>query len=444
MKKVTKYLATFIVLIILFILLLTLASVFPSSWIEKNVRKSSETLVEEGNMKIYFSISHCHFMMFDNYSDALMINTAYSIDNNKPFESAFLARKNYIPGVTKKVIQDFVGDLASNSNKYDELDQVDELKDTAYGEAPESYEYGRYWHGYLIFLRPLLILFDYWQIRILLTWVLALLSIWFLTKFEEQFGRLLCFVMLVALFEIDYYYIGLSLLNSPTILIMIIFAIYLLYNFEKIKDFCFSFFVMGCMVGFFCLLDFPLITYEMGIILYLLYIAQKRNYEPNVKKDILDIIKLGFFWVLGYFITWFTKWVLTDLIFNRGMIQTCIQQILFRTGGMVDEKIKVTPVLSLLLNLLFMAIPLLINFVVGLALVCSNTKKSSKKHDNVKPFLVVGVMPIMWLFIFKNHSFQHAFFVCKILFSTVTVMLIVVLILSEKIFKREESSDGKN
>ena len=31
------------------------------------------------------------------------------------------------------------------------------------------YEYARYWHGYLIFLRPLLLMFNITQLRVILT-----------------------------------------------------------------------------------------------------------------------------------------------------------------------------------------------------------------------------------------------------------------------------------
>ena len=33
-------------------------------------------------------------------------------------------------------------------------------------EAEESFEYAKYWHGYLIFLRPLLLILNYMEIRL--------------------------------------------------------------------------------------------------------------------------------------------------------------------------------------------------------------------------------------------------------------------------------------
>ena len=107
-------------------------------------------------------------MQFDNYTDALMINTAYSIDNNKPFESSFLARKNYIPNVTDDIYQDTAGELKSSS-KYKYHNEVGELNDLVNGEKVESFEYARYWHGYLIILRPLLAFISLNEIRVIFT-----------------------------------------------------------------------------------------------------------------------------------------------------------------------------------------------------------------------------------------------------------------------------------
>ena len=441
-RQIKKYVITFVVLILCGILLLTLVSIFPSSWIKENVRKSSETLVKEGNKKVYFSMSHLQFLEFDNYSDALMINTAYSIDNKTPLYSIFVARKNYIPGVTEKIIEDFVGDLESNSNKYNKLDQVDELYDTVNGDAPESYEYGRYWHGYMIFLRPLLIFFDYWQIRILLIFVLAVLAIYFLTLIEERFGKYICFTFGFVLFEIDYFYIGLSLFNIPMAVVMMIFAIFLLKNFEKIKDFSFIFFTVGCLVGFFDLLDYPLITYEIGILIYLLCTTKNRKYSVNIKQDIVDIIKLGFFWIIGYIITWVTKWILIDVIYHKNLLKTSLYQIIFRSSNQVmwgKKLITVNPLLSIGFNIIYMAIPILLNIILGIIIICKKPNNFSiSRIKNTVPFLVVGLIPFVWLGVFTNHSFQHSFFTCRILFITLFVLLIIPEILLGIVFNNEK------
>lgn len=86
MKPFLKFTITFIILILGFNLILLISSSFPSSYIENNVRDSSKILKNEGKLPLICDISYN-----DNYTDAIMINTCYSIDNNAPFFS-YLSR----------------------------------------------------------------------------------------------------------------------------------------------------------------------------------------------------------------------------------------------------------------------------------------------------------------------------------------------------------------
>ena len=113
--KIVKYIIIYIILIVFFIGLLSLTSSFSSEKLYENVKISSSVLLEEGNRKILYIPYRSTKMQFDNYTDALMINTAYSIDYSTPLYSAFIARKNYIPGVTTEIYEDSVGELKSSS-----------------------------------------------------------------------------------------------------------------------------------------------------------------------------------------------------------------------------------------------------------------------------------------------------------------------------------------
>ena len=92
---------------------------------KSNVKETSEILTNQTNSNMVkvrdWSI------MFDNYTDALMINTAYSIDNKAPFYSAMVARKNYIPEVTRITEPDTVKGVGYSS-RYERLDQVRRIK----------------------------------------------------------------------------------------------------------------------------------------------------------------------------------------------------------------------------------------------------------------------------------------------------------------------------
>jgi len=115
MKKIWKYIIIFIIVVMIYNFLLTIACSFNSEKIKENVEESSKILTEETNIKKVELFSHDVYL--DNYTDALMVNICYSIDNNKPIESYLLARKNYIPDITKTVTPDPVGELKSARRK---------------------------------------------------------------------------------------------------------------------------------------------------------------------------------------------------------------------------------------------------------------------------------------------------------------------------------------
>lgn len=77
MKKILKYILTFIVVIAIFVVALVLSSLFPRDLIQANVEKSSKELIQETIPTNVLGV------WFDNATDILMLNTSYSIDPKK-------------------------------------------------------------------------------------------------------------------------------------------------------------------------------------------------------------------------------------------------------------------------------------------------------------------------------------------------------------------------
>ena len=178
--QIVKYTLVFIILICVYLASLICSSIIPTKWIESNSKKSSEEIITYGGEKEIVRIGNKYVIAF-LFTDALMLNTAYSIDTSTPLASPMLARKNYIPGQTQRVFMDLNGNLGASENyKADNGDiyQVPEFYGLMHGEnIADSFEYARYWHGYLIFLRPLLVIMDYQGIRILMQVITIILMI---------------------------------------------------------------------------------------------------------------------------------------------------------------------------------------------------------------------------------------------------------------------------
>lgn len=179
LKKSIKYIITYVILIIVFITLLTLVSLIPSENMKNNVEESAEILTSQTDGLLLRVPLKRTIIPFDNFTDALMINTAYSIDSNKPFYSFMMAKKNYIPNKTKRIHEEIVGELQAVVKPEREIwmRSVGELQDLVNGETEDAIEYARYWHGYLVLLRPALCITNVEGIRIIMSVVFIMLGI---------------------------------------------------------------------------------------------------------------------------------------------------------------------------------------------------------------------------------------------------------------------------
>lgn len=444
MKKIFKYLIIFILLICSFVTLLTLTSCIPSKSMFNNVKKSSQVLLEEGNRKIIYIPYRKIKMEFDNYTDALMINTAYSIDSRNPMFSSFVARKNFIPDITTEIYQDQAGELKSSS-KYKYHNEVGELNDLVNNEKAESFEYARYWHGYLIILRPLLVLFNLTQIRVILTCVLIILFMIFSILLYKKSNIVTTIIFSTCLLGIEYFYLGFSMQGIFVFLIMMIASIIILCKNNKIKNYGVFFFTIGMLTNFFDFLTVPILTYAIPIIVLFTIKYMKENIE--IKLALKRILIYGILWSVGYGLTWASKWILTDLIFGREMFLTALKQVFYRSAG--TEKINIFNVINQNINYIYVSFFISIFFTVLTMLIkiWIEDKKIAPQKLNIKNtyniiliYLLIGIIPIVWYILLRNHSYYHAFFTYRnLLISNICINLSI-----EKFFYFLTEKEEKN
>lgn len=292
MQKLLKYTCTIFLLILVYSGTLYITSLIPQTALKTKVSESAEILAKQGNNFFIKIPNKNRYIKFDNYTDALMINTAYSIDSKEPLISSLVCRKNYIPGITKIEYQDTVSELKSAS-KYPNLNQVGELNDTVNGNIEESFEYARYWHGYLIPLRILLCIFNINEIRILFMLLFLVLITTLTTLISKKINVFVMLVFLIALISVEYFYIGISLQGSSVFFITMIASIILIYRYNKIKDFAMLFLIVGSLTSFFDFLTVPLLT--LGIPFTIFFLIKSKE-ELTFKDTLMWIIKICLAW----------------------------------------------------------------------------------------------------------------------------------------------------
>lgn len=131
MKIILKYFIIFIIIIAIFILALVLSSLFPRDWIQKNTEESAIILKSLGNPAKVLNT------LFDNDTDTLMVNNAYSMNPNNVLESALLGRRNYLPEKNQTIYEDVI--IETEIEPKEEYIIQDQLIHTVNNDITECY-----------------------------------------------------------------------------------------------------------------------------------------------------------------------------------------------------------------------------------------------------------------------------------------------------------------
>lgn len=445
-----KYILIFVILLGIYFAIMTLTSLIPSGMLENNVRESSETLVQEGE-KVTFDLKYKEENIF-TFTDALMINTAYSIDNNHPIESFILARKNYIPGQTTEFYPDGQYNLGANENyiskENGDLYQTKELYGLMHGDnIQDSYEYARYWHGYLSILRPLLLLFNYSGIRIVLAIITLISIVALITLLCKKISITSGVIYGIGLLAISIFIVTKSINEILIFIVAFISSIILLLKKNPEKNIGIFFFVVGSVSNFIDLLTAPLVTLGITAITYFL-LVQKNESKVNIKRYILDFLKICISWALGYGSTWLSKWVITEIFFGRPIISQAIEQAVFRSNGPQINGMNIFSLSNVFIrNMEYLSSPvaitiLIIAVIYIIVMMIINRNKKIDFKENLKkclPYILIFFLPVIWYMVLKQHSYTHVNFTYRIL----VISIISLLIIASKILVSKNMEDSK-
>lgn len=382
MKNFLSFLISFFFLILLAVGLLISVKTIPDEWIKKNVYTSAEFLVNSGDS---VKIMGNPFWKLDNFTDSWMLNITYKTDTISTFQQILL--NPYVDSeiLTKEEI-------------------LKELTETPFPPDGVNSHYGRYWHGYQITLKPLLLLTDYKGIRIINTIIVFIL--FFIAMFLCYRRLPLIYgILLILVFCLFYLPVGpISLQFSTCFIISFIAIIIILFSFPYFSKnnkcpMSLFFFIIGSMTSFFDLLTTPLITLGLPLIIYGGLIK-----KMSIKKTII----LSCFWTIGYFLFWMTKWMMVSIFTDFDMVTEAINQIQYRSIGEVEvntvvilKKILI-PIFSLLIILGFL-----------FYLYIFNSHNSSSIIQKIKSnfnLILIAYYPIAWFLLISNHSFNHIWF----------------------------------
>lgn len=263
-------------------------------------------------------------------------------------------------------------------------------------EAAMVPSYARYWHGYVVFMRPLLNFIDYIYIQYLGFFLhfIGLFCVYRYTRKLSPFlskSLVLSFVLygFITLWQsLPFYFVYFVTYISVVILIVC-----------KKEWYEYIFFINGIVISFFDFLTAPLIT--LGIPLLIVYSREKGI-------SIKDIAIFSFIWGAGYACFWLAKPLIASFILNKNLFLDFIQQAAFRIDGGKSYYFQELPIrwVACYLNgrILILMLPIILYFY----------KELHWKKDIGIPLLLIALMPFAWVCALANHSAVHFWFTSRI------------------------------
>lgn len=231
--------------------------------------------------------------------------------------------------------------------------------------------------------------------------------------------------MLISLMSINYFGIGNGLSMFPTLLVMMLFAIYILLKNGKIKDLGMLFFVNGSVSCFLTWMNFTPVTLGFPLLIYYLL-------NINEDKKFSKFVYVSVIYLISFSITWIVKWLITDIVCNTKILEDAFKQVLFRISNYdPDVGRNVTFGETVIFNCYYRIIFLIPEIFLMIFIVLSKLKKINKNFikeffSKNYIFIIIGLIPFIIYFITTNHSSIHAgLFTNKILMLTECAMMIL-------------------
>ena len=361
-RKTGLLLGMLTVLVVVYTLALFAAYMFPDSLIEENIAAATAILREEGNMEGGYGTYFWHngFGITDNLTD---------------FEI-------------------YSGLLKDGRSLADSAMRTD---------------YARYWHGYAIILRPLMIVFSIINIRYLnmmLIFGLFMACCWQCSQKLNSWiafafgGGLLTSFILIAPFCQQY---------CPVYLITLAGSYGILRFWRYVRRHLNEvFLLLGSLVCFFDFLTFPVLALGYPLLLCLLMYTKE---QVSAGKTWMELFTLSTVWMASYALTWLSKALIGSALTNINVWADIIEQVAFRTAGNYATDREITAGIAIHQNLQTYFMGSNIAFW-GVCALVYGVRVLYRKPGLISwlkflPVAVVSLYPFIWYSVLQNHVRMH-------------------------------------
>lgn len=398
MKKVIGYISILVGMPVVGVLLLLAVHFLPTAAMREHVYDSKELLMKEfADEEV---IDGYPATLTGSFTDCLMLEHAVYDGSHSAFmQSMRMYRsESYYDGVDESIWH-------PGESLIDYLEGK---------EAEREVEYSRYWHGYLVVLKPLLLITSVGSIRMLNASVQLLLVGICLILMERRRHTELALGFLGSIPFLFFLSSFSSLSQSVCLYLLLLELVVMLCldnRLEQKKWYLFFFLISGMLTAYFDFLTYPLVTLGYPLVVY--FSLHSRKGRDMWKR----LICFSWNWGIGYLFMWSAKWILSDLLTGSNTIADAFSTILARTGiaggqnsaGGFLQIVRLN--IGAYLNFGFLLFVLVLGVMELLFLV---RKKGKLCLNNALPYLLIACAPFVWWMAAANHSEEHWMYTCRI------------------------------
>jgi hypothetical protein len=311
----------------------------------------------------------------------------------------------------------------------------------AYNEFSGDYAY--YWHGYVCILRPLLLLFDYSELRILngICQLLLILLLAYVIGKERGIGYVLMLgssylLLNPSAMTLSLQYTWVFYIAFLGTLLMVKKRVF----FSQDLRYVYFFLVMGMLTSYFDLLTFPLITWGVPLVWWLVTDGSVGNDGRRVPEAVGDrekasaglkrVVVSGVGWIVGYAFMWIMKWILATIVLGRNVIKEAVYEVFFRLGAQAESRLGLADRMEVIYSnwkhygyKLYAMI--LLAWLVWWFL--RTLKYGLGRSLGRYAYLLTGLSGIVWYFALANHTQGHHFFTYRIFCVSILAFFAIVL-----------------
>ncbi|MBO4898852.1 MAG: hypothetical protein J5509_01030 [Lachnospiraceae bacterium] len=380
-RTALKGLAALLIFIVAGTVLMIAAYCFPVSMIQKHTGESIDIL--ENEYEYYGYAPRVSTSYPDHYTDALMLSMAAAPRTGSVIYDAMNCGPLFIPSFSYgETLMYIFGE----------------------GQIDEAFvgSYPRYWHGYLIWLKPMLTVMTYSEIRILAMCFQLALLFWALYELRKKDMRLVPGFFFAFLF-LNPITTALSIQYASVYCITLIMTAIMLHFDLFTDEKCpWVLFGGGIAVAFFDFFTYPVVALGIPLIISV-FLSSDQGLGRNIRK----ILTGSFAYFAGYAGMWGGKWITADLLIKSGTIRDAINEIFIDATGAEDKAVYTIPYVyrQILMHITHKSIVIIaFIFLAVLAFLLIRKKCRIKPDITAVLLLVISLYPFVWYAVVKQHS----------------------------------------